>query len=130
MATLILVIHTIVAVALIIIILLQPGKGGGMALGGGSQTVLDSADVSNFFTKATIVLGIVLFATSLSLAILGKHVISGTNDELLNQQDVPALESQADSEQNSSIPSMSKVPTVGKKDIPSVTEVPQTTKTK
>jgi preprotein translocase subunit SecG len=121
MTTLILVIHTIVAVALIIIILLQPGKGGGMALGGGSQTVLDSADVSNFFTKATIVLGIVLFATSLSLAVLGKHIISGSNDELLNQQDVPVLESTAKSDVNSSIPSISQVP--------SVTDVPQQSKT-
>ena len=79
------VIHFIVAAALILIVLLQPGKGS-TALGGGMQNVLDSASISTFFTKATIFLGITLFITSLFIAVLAKKNLTSDDDELLKLQ--------------------------------------------
>jgi len=72
--TFILVIHVIVSVVLVLVILLQDGKGGDLvsALGGGgsSQTLFGSTGAASFLTKATIALTIVFVLTSLSLAVL------------------------------------------------------------
>ena len=57
MATiLITIIHVIVCLALILIVLLQTGKGAGMGAtfgGGGSQTLFGSSGGSTFLSKAT-----------------------------------------------------------------------------
>jgi len=70
--TFVLVIHVIVSILLMIVILLQDGKGGDVvsALGGGSQTVFGSTGATTFLTKATIFLTVVFAITSLSLAVL------------------------------------------------------------
>lgn len=72
MYTFVLVIHVIVSILLMIVILLQDGKGGDVvsALGGGSQTVFGSTGATTFLTKATIFLTVVFAVTSLSLAVL------------------------------------------------------------
>ncbi|MCK5879387.1 MAG: preprotein translocase subunit SecG [Holophagae bacterium] len=73
MFTFILVIHIIVSVVLILVILLQDGKGGDLVSalgGGGSQTLFGSTGAAGFLTKATIALTIVFVLTSLGLAVL------------------------------------------------------------
>ena len=73
MFTFILVIHIIVSLVLMLVILLQDGKGGDLVSalgGGGSQTLFGSTGAASFLTKATIVLTIVFVLTSLSLAVL------------------------------------------------------------
>lgn len=71
MSILLIVIHVIVCIALIMIVLLQTGKGAdmGAAFGGGSsQTLFGSTGASTFLSKATTVAAIVFMLTSLTLA--------------------------------------------------------------
>ncbi len=65
------VIHIIVAVLLIIVILLQRGKGTelGAAFGGASQTVFGGASGrESFLVRVTIVLGVIFMLMSLGLS--------------------------------------------------------------
>jgi preprotein translocase subunit SecG len=76
MSTFLIIIHTIVSIALILIILLQTGKGAdmGAAFGGGaSQTLFGSTGSSTFLGKLTTVAAVVFMLTSLSLAYLSGH---------------------------------------------------------
>jgi preprotein translocase subunit SecG len=71
MSTFIIAIHIIVCVALILIVLLQTGKGADMGAvfgGGSSQTLFGSGGASTFLTKMTTGAAIVFMLTSLSLA--------------------------------------------------------------
>ena len=71
MSILLIVIHVVVCISLIMIVLLQTGKGAdmGAAFGGGSsQTLFGSGGASTFLTKATTVAAIVFMLTSLTLA--------------------------------------------------------------
>ncbi|TNF34489.1 MAG: preprotein translocase subunit SecG, partial [Gammaproteobacteria bacterium] len=68
MSIFVIVIHIIVCVALIMIVLLQTGKGAdmGAAFGGGSsQTLFGSTGASTFLSKATTVAAVVFMLTSL-----------------------------------------------------------------
>lgn len=76
MAILLIIIHIIVCVALIMIVLLQTGKGAdmGAAFGGGSsQTLFGSTGASTFLSKATTAAAIIFMVTSLGLAYLSGH---------------------------------------------------------
>ncbi len=99
MSILLIVIHVVVCIALIMIVLLQTGKGAdmGAAFGGGSsQTLFGSTGASTFLSKATTAAAIVFMLTSLTLAYMSggkvtKSVVS----------DVPApLEQPAQTEDN------------------------------
>lgn len=71
MSILLIVIHVVVCIALIMIVLLQTGKGAdmGAAFGGGSsQTLFGSTGASTFLSKATTVAAVVFMLTSLTLA--------------------------------------------------------------
>ncbi len=63
-------IHISVCVVLVVIILLQQGKGAdvGAVFGGSSSTVFGSSGAGNAMTKATWALATVFFATSIFLA--------------------------------------------------------------
>jgi len=66
----ILVIHVIVCIALILIILLQSGKGadiGAVFGGGSSQTVFGSTGAATFLSKVTIVAAVMFMVTSIIL---------------------------------------------------------------
>lgn len=80
MTILLVIIHVIVCVALIMIVLLQTGKGAdmGAAFGmGSSQTLFGSGGASTFLSKATTVAAIVFMVTSFLLAYLsGQRGIS------------------------------------------------------
>ena len=65
--------HLIVCLCLVTVILVQSGKGGGLAggaFGGATQTVFGGRGATDFITRATVVLGVLFFVTSLSLALL------------------------------------------------------------
>ena len=64
------VIHVIVCFALILIVLLQAGKGAemGAAFGGASQTIFGSSGAVGFLTKLTTIAAVVFMITSLLLA--------------------------------------------------------------
>jgi preprotein translocase subunit SecG len=67
--TIIVVLHILVCVALILIVLLQAGKGAemGAAFGGASQTIFGSAGAMGFLSKLTTVAAVVFMITSLLL---------------------------------------------------------------
>ena len=76
MTSFIIIIHIVVAVALILIVLLQTGKGAdmGAAFGGGSsQTLFGGAGASTFLSRLTTIAAVVFMLTSLSLAYFSSH---------------------------------------------------------
>ena len=76
MSILLIIIHIIVCIALIMIVLLQTGKGAdmGAAFGGGSsQTLFGSTGASTFLSKATTAAAIIFMLTSLTLAYFSSH---------------------------------------------------------
>ena len=69
----ILIVHVIVCVGLILIVLLQAGKGSGISGlfgGGGSDQLFSAPSGMAFVKKATVVMAILFMLTSLSLTIL------------------------------------------------------------
>ena len=70
MITLVTVIHVLACVFLILVILLQAGKGGGMGagLGGGSQTVFGGRGSQTFLGKVTSISAGIFMVTSVTLA--------------------------------------------------------------
>ena len=76
--------HVFCAVVLILIILIQPGKSGGLtaALGGaGTQQVFGGRGAGNFLTKGTWALATTFFMTSVVLA----YISSSTDDSLRDE---------------------------------------------
>src|SRR6187402_923543 len=76
MEKLVLVIHSISALAIIVLILLQQGKGAaaGASFGSGaSQTVFGSDGGSSFFTRATAIFATLFFILSITLAVMAKN---------------------------------------------------------
>lgn len=67
--TIIIVVHILVCIALILIVLLQAGKGAemGAAFGGASQTIFGSAGAMGFLSKLTTVAAVIFMITSLLL---------------------------------------------------------------
>jgi len=65
------VMHILVCFALILIVLLQAGKGAemGAAFGGSSQTLFGSSGAMGFLTKLTTVAAVIFMITSLLLAL-------------------------------------------------------------
>lgn len=95
MTALLTVLHIIVSIALIIVVLLQTGKGAaiGASFGGGSsQTLFGSRGSGNFMTKATAVVGTIFMLTSLSLAIMSTNVVGGSVVEELPEKEAPAAQ--------------------------------------
>ena len=65
------IVHVVVCIGLIMIVLLQTGKGAdmGAAFGGGSsQTLFGSSGASTFLSKATTIAAVIFMLTSLTLA--------------------------------------------------------------
>lgn len=73
MGTFVTVIHVITSILLILVVLLQSGKGAEISttLGGSSQTVFGSSGGANFFTRFTSVMALIFMVTSISLTVIG-----------------------------------------------------------
>lgn len=123
METVIVVVHVIVAVAIVGLVLLQQGKGAdaGASFGSGSsQTVFGSSGSGNFLVRATTIAATIFFVTSLSLAIFAKDNaglaspdgIPVVNEALLQElpaapvSDVPQLESAPAAGDDQDVPSL------------------------
>ena len=74
MFTFLLMVHVLICVLLVISVLLQAGKGGGLAgsfgSGGGGQALFGGRGAATFLNKATVVLGALFFVSSLGLAMI------------------------------------------------------------
>jgi preprotein translocase subunit SecG len=72
MQTVLIVIHLMVVIALVGVVLLQRSEGGGLGIGGGSG-FMTARGAANALTRATGILAIVFFATSLSLSLIARY---------------------------------------------------------
>jgi len=85
MQTTVLIIHTLIALSIIGLVLIQRGKGAeaGAAFGAGaSGTVFGSRGSTSFFSRTTAVLATAFFATSLTLAYISSQR-TGTPESLI-----------------------------------------------
>lgn len=83
MEQIILVVHLLVALAIIGLIMIQQGKGADMGASfgaGASQTLLGSAGSGNALTKATSWLVAAFFATSFALAVVANEKTAPAED--------------------------------------------------
>jgi preprotein translocase subunit SecG len=74
--TALLIVHTLIALAIIALVLLQRGKGAeaGAAFGAGaSGTVFGARGSTNFFSRTTAILATLFFASSLALAYMSSQ---------------------------------------------------------
>lgn len=91
------VLHLVVCVILVLVVLLQSGKDGGIGAmaGGSSQTVFGSSGGANFFTRFTAVVAAIFMVTSLGLTITkgGKRSSIFDNPAQPNSAAVPGAPS-------------------------------------
>jgi preprotein translocase subunit SecG len=74
MSTVLLIIHVMIAIALIGVVLLQRSEGGALGIGGGGMGgVVTGRGVASFLARVTAGLAAAFFATSLLLSILATH---------------------------------------------------------
>jgi preprotein translocase subunit SecG len=79
MQTVLLVVHLIIAIALIGVVLLQRSEGGALGIGGGNAGSLFSArGVGNTLTRTTAFLAVIFFMTSIGLTLLATHTGGGS----------------------------------------------------
>lgn len=72
MQTVLIVIHLMVVIALVGVVLLQRSEGGGLGIGGGSG-FMTARGAANALTRATGILAVAFFATSLGLSLLARY---------------------------------------------------------
>ena len=95
MTTLVVITHVIVCVALIMIVLLQTGKGAdiGAAFGAGSsQTLFGSTGATTFLAKATTVAAVVFMLTSFTLAYFSTNRTGGS---VMDKMEVPVTQQES-----------------------------------
>ena len=92
----VLIAHTLIALLIIVLVLLQRGKGAdaGAAFGAGaSGTVFGARGSSSFFSRATAVCATAFFVSSLTLAYLSSQNTAAPSSLL---EDAPIVEEQVD----------------------------------
>jgi len=92
----VLIAHTLIALMIIVLVLLQRGKGAdaGAAFGAGaSGTVFGARGSSSFFSRATAVFATLFFASSLTLAYLSSQRSEAPSSLLEN---APVVETEAE----------------------------------
>jgi preprotein translocase subunit SecG len=80
MSTVILLIHVMIAIAMVGVILLQRSEGGALGIGGGGGAgggFMTGRSAGNALTKTTAILAACFFLTSLTLSILATHQRGG-----------------------------------------------------
>lgn len=95
MTTFLTIIHIIACITLILIVLLQAGKGANMgaAFGGSSQTVFGSSGAGTFLGKLTAAVAIIFMLTSITLTYSASRKTSGLMEGTsapVTRQAVPA----------------------------------------
>lgn len=90
MYTFIIVIHIFASMVLILVILMQAGRGGGVSeiFSGSSTRTIFGTSASNFLMKATAVCAVLFILTSMSLAVLS----SGRSRSLMGSQRAQRVE--------------------------------------
>ena len=116
MESVLLIVHVLIALAIVGLIMLQQGKGAEMGASfgaGSSQTVFGAAGSGNFFSRMTALLVALFFGTSLILATLSKK--AGEVDHVA----VPSIEKVVEGETPATLETLAD-------DVPVVDETPVT----
>lgn len=101
MESITLIVHILAAAAIVVLILIQQGKGAtaGASFGAGaSQTVFGSEGSGSFFSRLTAVFAAIFFATSFSLAVIAKE-----KTQVASELGIPAIQ------QETGIPSVPEI---------------------
>ncbi|MBL7685228.1 MAG: preprotein translocase subunit SecG [Deltaproteobacteria bacterium] len=123
MGALVLTLHFVVCIFLIIVILLQAGKGAdmGAAFGGGSQTVFGPRGAATFLSKLTAIAAGIFLLTSFFLANYAKNQTSSSVVKGMTLPATPQKPESAPTETQSESKPESK-PTLSTESTPSTTE--------
>jgi preprotein translocase subunit SecG len=91
MITIVTIVHIIVSIGLILVVLLQTGKGAdmGAVFGGSSSTIFGSSGAGNFLTRLTTGMAIVFMLTSLTLGYFSGKKPASSLFENQTEQSVP-----------------------------------------
>lgn len=119
-SNLLLVVHLIIAVTIVVLVLLQQGKGSemGAAFGGGSsQSLFGARGSANFLSRITSTLVTVFFITSLVLAYL--YTRQGEDTSILSGSIINQTDEQVE---EAAITSPETTTQTGESDIPAIPE--------
>ena len=91
MYALLIIVHVFASVALVMIVLLQTGKGAdmGAAFGGASQTLFGGAGPAPLLGKITTIAAVVFMVTSLSLAYISANPSAGSMVKSVKTSELP-----------------------------------------
>ena len=106
-------VHMVIAVALIVLVLVQRGRGAeiGAAFGSGaSQTVFGSRGSASFMTRITAALATLFFISSLTLAYVYSQRVERAS---VTDLPVPAVDQRRPFEQQIDVPDVPQVPPAG-----------------
>ena len=81
--TFLLVVHGLIAAALVGVILMQRSEGGGLTSGGSPSGLMSARGAANFLTRATAMLAAAFIGMSILLAVLAASRGSSTIDQSL-----------------------------------------------
>jgi preprotein translocase subunit SecG len=112
----ILVLHIMVAAALVAIVLIQRSEGGALGIGGGGGGFMTGRGAANLLTRVTAILAAAFFGTSILLAVL-----ASTRSVPRSILEEPGQTQQAPAGDGSSLPKLSPLIPPG----PSTPQVPQ-----
>ena len=115
MQTTILIIHTLIALGIIALVLLQRGKGAEAGAGfgaGASGTVFGARGSTSFFSRTTAILATAFFVTSLTLAYLSSQR-SNAPESLLESVPATQLEEQAPPATGPAVDAVPELPSGG-----------------
>jgi len=106
------IIHIVVCLMLILVVLLQAGKGASMgaAFGGSSQTIFGSSGPGTFLGKMTTVIATVFILTALSLSYFSVHKQPTLMDKTVPQAQQQKVPTPADQTSTSPAPKSQSVP--------------------
>lgn len=88
MVEVLLVIHLLVAIALVFLILIQRSEGGALGIGGGGM--MSARGTANFLTRATGVLATLFILISIAMTVLARQ----TQEDLSVIETVPEVEAE------------------------------------
>ena len=84
------IVHVLVAVAIVGLVMLQQGRGAdaGAGFGGASNSVFGARGAASFLSRTTAIMATIFFTTSLSLAYLASNKDNGKVKDIM---DVPEI---------------------------------------
>jgi preprotein translocase subunit SecG len=119
MTTVVLVIHLLIAIALIGVVLLQRSEGGALGIGsGGAGSLFTSRGAANMLTRTTAILAVAFFITSVALTMIARRehapasVFDRVNPPTAGQPQPPAQGTEGDSNVLPNLPPANQAPQV------------------